>query len=140
MKRCPKCGADKPLSDYSIYKTGRRAGRPHSHCRACNSAESLQWHRNNPERAKQRAARSNRLRALRQRELTEAEYNAMFAEQNGVCAICSQPSDIALSIDHDHATGKVRGLLCKACNVGPGSFRDVPERLEQAAAYLRRAA
>ena len=52
----------------------------------------------------------------------------------GVCDICG--GDVDLRIDHDHASGAVRGLLCHHCNVGLGFFRDQPERLTRALQYL----
>jgi Autographiviridae endonuclease VII len=68
------------------------------------------------------------------------EYNALINAQNGVCAICKKPETVwpSLPIDHDHKTGKVRGLLCTKCNLGLGSFRDNIESLEAAIAYLKR--
>lgn len=60
---------------------------------------------------------------------------ALLEAEGGHCAICFQP---ATAVDHDHHTGKVRGLLCKHCNVGLGMFADDPERLENAILYLSR--
>lgn len=69
--------------------------------------------------------------------LTPGQYDEMLAEQQGVCAICKQPSPSrALAVDHDHQTGAVRGLLCTGCNVGLGNFRDDTELLARAQAYL----
>lgn len=67
-------------------------------------------------------------------------YLQMERQQGGRCAVCGQEQTMTLYIDHDHATGAVRGLLCSGCNFGLGHFGDSPERLELAAAYIRRAA
>lgn len=67
----------------------------------------------------------------------QAEYNAMLADQGGVCAICGEEnSDRILAVDHHHGTGAVRGLLCGNCNQGLGRFRDSPDFLTRAIAYL----
>jgi len=78
---------------------------------------------------------------LKRYGLSVEDYEKMAADQNGVCAICGQPErkKSALSVDHDHETGEVRGLLCDACNRGLGAFRDDPERLGRAIAYLEAA-
>lgn len=59
----------------------------------------------------------------------------MLAEQGGVCAICRAAP--AAHVDHDHATGAVRALLCFNCNGGLGQFRDDPDTLREAAEYVR---
>jgi len=61
--------------------------------------------------------------------------------QQNRCAICdaSEPGGQGdFHVDHDHATGKVRGLLCSRCNTSLGLYRDSPERLRRAADYLAR--
>lgn len=62
------------------------------------------------------------------------EYQDMFTAQNGTCAICGSAE--SLNVDHDHMTGKVRGLLCRACNHGLGNFQDSTARLVAAIRYL----
>ena len=66
-------------------------------------------------------------------------YNQMHDDQNGKCAICGS-HDIELGkrlvVDHDHDTGKVRGLLCAACNSGIGFFKDKTAILRKAIEYL----
>lgn len=78
--------------------------------------------------------------------LTPDQYESLQQQQAGICMICRNPEigrrgarKFALAIDHDHKTNRVRGLLCNKCNLGIGNFNDDPERLEAAAAYLRRA-
>ncbi len=72
--------------------------------------------------------------------LSPEQYQAMMIEQDGRCAICCTSEWGGRSkkpnVDHDHVTGKVRGLLCEACNLGLGKFGDDPERVRAAAAYL----
>lgn len=66
-----------------------------------------------------------------------AIYEAMVLRQHGQCAICQTvPRRRRLSIDHDHSTGKIRGLLCHECNTGLGFFRDSPWILEKAKQYV----
>lgn len=91
-----------------------------------------------------RSAYSRAHNLARKFNLTPDDYDALLAKQGGVCAICAQvethkypsgkPKDLA--VDHDHITGKVRGLLCFNCNQGVGRFQNSPERLRCAAAYL----
>ncbi|TAL45425.1 MAG: hypothetical protein EPN91_02105 [Salinibacterium sp.] len=84
----------------------------------------------------------------RQREwaygISRADYEAMRSRQNDLCAICSNPETAIgrggtprlLSVDHDHATGAIRALLCVSCNTALGHMKDNPERLRAAATYL----
>lgn len=71
------------------------------------------------------------------------EYERLHEAQGGVCAICRQPethvkrgSVVNLSVDHDHDSGRVRGLLCNNCNRGLGFLRDDPSIVLSAAQYL----
>jgi hypothetical protein len=73
------------------------------------------------------------------------EYDRMFEEQDGVCAICKKEETatrlgtvIRMPVDHCHTTGQVRGLLCDKCNKGIGHFFDDPDLLRSAADYLER--
>ena len=66
------------------------------------------------------------------------DYNELLEKQNGVCAICGGKSGKrSFSVDHDHTNGKVRGLLCRGCNVGIGNLNDDPELLEKAIQYIK---
>lgn len=68
-----------------------------------------------------------------------AEYNTMFAVQNGLCAGCYKHQTqfkTRLAVDHDHRTGKVRGLLCNSCNWILGKTDDSPIRLQNLMDYL----
>jgi hypothetical protein len=70
-------------------------------------------------------------------DITPTEYARRLQEQGGVCAICKlPPGEKQLAVDHDHETGEIRGLLCNDCNLGLGFFRDDPDLLRHAGAYL----
>jgi hypothetical protein len=64
----------------------------------------------------------------------------MLLEQHSVCRICGTDNPggrgKVFSVDHDHQTGKVRGLLCHHCNVGLGNFKDSIDILKKAISYL----
>ena len=64
------------------------------------------------------------------------DYDVMLERQNGACAICGRKPNERLAVDHCHATGTVRGLLCAKCNSGLAFYQDNPERLLAAIAYL----
>ena len=70
-------------------------------------------------------------------------YDSLFNSQVGVCAICKESETIVrrgkvsdLAVDHDHATGTIRGLLCQRCNQGIGNFRNRVDLLASAINYL----
>ena len=75
---------------------------------------------------------------LRKFGMTISDYLARFAQQNGLCAICRRPSPPGrpLFVDHDHRTGRVRGLVCHRCNIVLGTAGDAPDVLHNAAEYL----
>ena len=81
-------------------------------------------------------ARQQRRRAMLKAkyDLTPEQVEAMAEAQHDQCPICLEPGPYY--VDHCHHTGWVRGLLCRTCNIGLGSFYDNPETLRRAAAYL----
>jgi hypothetical protein len=161
MKRCKKCGTEKPLDEF--YKSaGMRDGHRHD-CKACNLEEKRQryladpaaakarvkrWQQENPERlnAYRRERRlepevKQRERAghlMRKYGITLEQYDAMLDDQGGGCSICGRPqgTKISLHVDHDHSTGKVRGILCFSCNNALADFQEDMQLLRKAIGYL----
>jgi hypothetical protein len=70
--------------------------------------------------------------------ITQDEYEFLLTRQGGVCAICKRPPPVKghLAVDHNHITGQLRGLLCRACNTALGSFNEDRETLAEALRYL----
>lgn len=92
-------------------------------------------------RVRTRKASPDVQRASRLRQkygITAEDYDRMLDTQGGVCAICggAEPTGRRLAVDHDHATGVVRQLLCKPCNVSIGSMGEDVDRLRAAIAYI----
>lgn len=74
-------------------------------------------------------------------KMTQIEYDAILANQKGLCAICETPQHELkrlFAVDHDHETGKIRGLLCFSCNIALGHFHDSPKILADAINYINR--
>ena len=124
-KICKDCNERKPVSDF--YKTGKYYV---SYCKPCCSVRSKVWRDSNKE-YRQAYFREQQL------GITKKQYDLQFFLQSGACAICHEEVDYALCADHDHDTGKFRGLLCKKCNFGLGYFKDNVTRLQSAVEYLR---
>lgn len=70
-------------------------------------------------------------------KVTRDQFDTMWEEQDGKCAICSKCFSELFCFDHCHSTGAVRGLLCSGCNTGLGLLGDTVESLERALAYLK---
>lgn len=75
---------------------------------------------------------------MRKYGMTIEQYDVMLEAQGGGCFICGRPprEDISLHVDHDHSTGKVRGILCFCCNNALADFQEDPEVLKKAASYV----
>lgn len=138
VKTCTKCGVEKDLDEFTSHV--RQKDGKQSRCRACAAVGNMQWARANPEKV---AARSRRYRLKKRYGITTDDYDQMFVEQDGACAICgSKPEsprnqgDANLSVDHDHESGQVRGLLCHPCNRSIGLIGD--HNLAAAAAYIEK--
>jgi len=98
-------------------------------CRSCKNKYLRDWRDNNPGAYKEWKY-----------GITQDEYIKLSDKQNNSCAICKtiQPGGRhnTWHIDHEHSTGKVRGLLCWLCNSGLGKFKDNSELLKSAINYL----
>ena len=95
------------------------------------------WQSRNPLKVKQSQKSRNLWRWYR---MTIEEFHAMFLRQGQVCAICKNDEPYGKRtwhVDHDHKTGKIRGILCSPCNLMLGHAKDNPETLRAASAYLR---
>lgn len=97
---------------------------------------SILWAKRNPEKFKLNQERYR----LRKRYKTTPDFVKKLAEmQDGKCAICGcSPHGKPLVVDHDHITGKIRGLLCHSCNVAIGHVRENVETLYSMIAYLNK--
>jgi hypothetical protein len=119
----------KPLRDFSPLKSGRK--NVASRCKSCDCTQANARY----------SSEDRHLRSLARYGLTQDDYDQLKESQDGKCAICGAlegRTGVSLYIDHDHGTGEIRGLLCGNCNTGIGMLGDTLERLEAAAAYLRK--
>lgn len=138
-KLCRCCGEEKDQSQfYLTLKTSRKGKKTRYFDRTCKKCR-LKYNRayRSPVSAEKR-----REYHLRDTYGIPAEmYDVLLAIQGGGCAICGASPEIdgcRLAIDHDHDTGKIRALLCRKCNTGLGNFREDPDLLRRAVAYLER--
>jgi hypothetical protein len=146
IKTCPKCKENLPASAFNL--SNRRDGYQ-TYCRACHNKMQREKYNSDPEAKAKRQLREGRRKekdplVSRKAELkrlygiTWEDYLKIFQEQGEVCAICKEDCSTKkmLSVDHDHKTGKVRGLLCNGCNTSLGRFKDSVILLQRAIDYL----
>jgi hypothetical protein len=140
MKRCSRCGQERPLEEFT-----RNKSRPDGLSVQCKECRHI-YYRANQTRIRQVRLtwqRNNRdvIRDHREKKrlLTPEQFSAALEKQGGVCAICRRPpaQDRLLCIDHNHQTGQVRGLLCGSCNRAIGLLGDNLGRVLAAAEYLK---
>lgn len=133
---CEKCG--RPFLEPLTHKGAKKGGNKKKFCsEACQKsvAGTRGWYRSGKERELQNMY-----------GLTLEEFQRMYDEQDGLCAICQQPERQRgrggavrlLCVDHNATTGRVRALLCAQCNLAVGNFRENPMWFEKAAEYVRR--
>ena len=136
MKLCRGCGVEKDELKFWISK-GTKDGRQ-SRCGICMKAAKELWLKSHPN-YKANRSRDQKWRA-RGINITEKEYNILHERCKGLCMICGKEEynfDRRLCVDHDHRTGKIRGLLCTHCNRGLGCFKDEVSNIENAVKYLK---
>lgn len=134
-KTCLRCKETKEIIEF-----GRDKHRKDGHIDYCKDCKVLQ---RRERKLRDPQCHINQNRWLKY-GLTKDQYDSMLESQGGVCLICKRPEmrvnshgEVdSLAVDHDHETGKVRGLLCVRCNTMVGFSGDSPERLRNAADYL----
>jgi hypothetical protein len=134
IKICGSCNLPQPFENFSPEPKGRKIGKVGSWCKKCCGLK-------NQTKYKNRIRKAN----LKKYNLTPDDYCYLLTKQNHRCQICKIPEAHApgvgkgvgiLCVDHDHETGKVRGLLCSRCNTGLGLFFDDISNLQNAITYL----
>ncbi len=146
-KTCSRCRMSMPVDCFNKNRT--EPDGLQRYCRGCHKAHNaatyqknkVRWAPANKERCKQWHFKNGRGRGLRLKYgVTEQQFDQASAAVGGVCEICGKPCSVHknLSVDHDHDTGFVRGLLCMKCNAGIGKFGDSIELLRAAVDYMAR--
>ena len=136
-KECISCNKVKSLEEFcqskSIYKSKK--------CKKCAAKYTREQRLRKP-----RSRDTRRNDALKRKyKMTLLDYNKLATEQDNLCLICKNKQttilrgvEIGLVVDHNHITGKVRGLLCTNCNAGLGWFKENTEYLKEAINYLEK--
>jgi|ERR1035437_7828854 hypothetical protein len=118
FKRCPICIKERRIETDLKHKDKRDKNKKH-------------WRDNNKKRIKE-------ITLKYRYNITIEHYNLLLKEQNNVCAVCKRPETkiykktnkvMDLQVDHNHKTGKVRGLLCSDCNISYGRIKESEEAI-----------
>ena len=125
-KRCPSCKVTKPTDEFPKNRASKDGLA--DYCKPCHNAKT---------RASVRRHGGARHYHLRGRYgIGAPEVAALIEAQRSLCAICLRKP--AVQVDHDHKSGRVRGILCDGCNGALGAFDESEERIRRAIEYLER--
>ena len=152
-KICKTCKVEKSVSEYSIAQKAGTMGKDgymrntiiyKTSCKECYKKKSLERYHKLSSGEKQARASKNSSNNPEYRKayklknkygLTTEEFSAMVLDQNNKCKICDGEMSPP-QVDHDHTTGKVRSLLCRACNTSLGLLREDPQILRNMISYI----
>jgi len=135
-KICARCNIEKPFSDF--HKNHKTKDGLNYYCKRCRSIEEKK--RADKPGHKERVYNNSLMRMY---GIDINRYNQILESQNYICAICGS-TEIGTKhqknfhVDHCHITKKVRGLLCKSCNIMLGEAKDDPRIISRAIEYLER--
>ena len=131
MRTCTLCKKKQKESDF--YKSNHN-------CKTCKNKMVRSWRKENPEKY---FLYDRKIKLKNKYGMTPEDYDRIFSAQKGKCAICLTDDYLKknrhYNIDHDHKTGKVRGLLCNKCNQNIGIIEDnIKYNLERIIKYLKK--
>ena len=136
-RKCRTCGIEKSLlADFYKCRKDPNLRSSYSYeCKDCAISRVKANYARDPSKS-----RNNDLKRLY--GITLDDYNEMLTEQKNSCAICGTTDPGGkhgkFMVDHSHKTNKVRGLLCKKCNIALGEFQDDIDVLQKAVLYLQK--
>lgn len=146
MKRCSKCDKKYPATTEYFYQHKSKKDGLDSWCKQCEkkrhqSKKFRITHKKGVEKYRRSEKGKEAYRKGRYKRsygITLDDYDKMFEQQNGVCAICGEINDGGrrLCVDHDHKTNKIRGLLCGNCNKALGFVKEDIVILSKIANYI----
>lgn len=136
--QCKYCHVDKPIAEFS--KASRNSSGVQSYCKSCAKTYHKKYKQLNPEK-------STDAHYKRSFGMTLDDVRALLHTQNNQCALCNVELSVLQGrgfstnahVDHDHITGKVRGILCGNCNTALGKLGDSIESIERVLSYLKKA-
>lgn len=141
QKACRRCGDVHPISEFGMDNIAKQ--RRKTECKACSARRQRAYRIKNIEKARERDRgryRSDPFRRYVQRAMRQYGLDfeqAVIVARHTHCDICGRDNGTKrLALDHCHATGKLRGLLCDSCNIALGKFRDDPHLLRLARKYV----
>jgi len=122
-KNCKACNTEKPMSEFYSHKRDGFQSR----CKPCQRAYTK--------------PNDRKIHLRRKFGMSLDQYNNLFRKQSGKCAICEAHQSslkVSLSVDHNHNTGTLRGLLCTQCNFALGAMREDKDSIKAMITYLER--